>query len=253
VAVFRAGQYVLCLFSNDTACEEWAYYRGECDATNPIFSAFCADGGGQISRESVDWGDVEGAPAVEYEVCTTNGIECTDADYYSNVCKAETMDDSFGDVCLTEEECRERSEALSFDFYSGHYETKGCYSKTGMILFSPGTVDEMSDPGPLSGVRERVYCDAGTAIPPAVETSNIFVDEAPATTTTVSSPTSAEGTIAEFVMNDSDFSGLASLIETAGLADDLEETGPFTVFGMHYQCNYCMDEVFADSDNDAVS
>jgi hypothetical protein len=163
------------------------------------------------------------------------------------------MDDSFGDVCLTEEECRERSEALSFDFYSGHYETKGCYSKTGMILFSPGTVDEMSDPGPLPGVRERVYCDAGTAIPPAVETSNIFVDEAPATTTTVSSPTSAEGTIAEFVMNDSDFSGLASLIETAGLADDLEETGPFTVFGMHYQCNYCMDEVFADSDNDAVS
>jgi uncharacterized surface protein with fasciclin (FAS1) repeats len=34
-------------------------------------------------------------------------------------------------------------------------------------------------------------------------------------------------------MNDSDFSGLASLIETAGLTDDLEETGPFTVFGMH--------------------
>ena len=116
-----------------------------------------------------------------------------------------------------------------------------------MVLFSSGTVDEMSDPGPLPGVRERVYCDAGMAIPPAVETTNIFVEETPAATTTATpsytpaklSPTSAEGTIAEFVINDSDFSGLASLIETAGLTDDLEETGPFTVFGMYYRYNYC--------------
>ncbi len=75
---------------------------------------------------------------------------------------------------------------------------------------------------------------------------NVDVDEPAAATTATpsyspikSSPTSADGTIAEFVMNSSDFSLLASLIETAGLTDDLEESGPFTVFGMYYRCNYC--------------
>jgi hypothetical protein len=48
---------------------------------------------------------------------------------------------------------------------------------------------------------------------------------------------------------------LASLIETAGLTDDLEESGPFTVFGMYHRCNYwtLWKLVFANSDHDALS
>ena len=79
----HAGQYGICIFSNETACEEWTFLRSQCDTTHPNFAVYCADNGGELSQESVDWGEVEGAPAAEYEVCNSNGESCTDYDYYA--------------------------------------------------------------------------------------------------------------------------------------------------------------------------
>jgi hypothetical protein len=48
---------------------------------------------------------------------------------------------------------------MNLPFYSGNYEKKGCFKKEHMVLFSLGTVTEMSDPEPfLLGERELVDC-----------------------------------------------------------------------------------------------
>lgn len=80
----NGGQYGICVFTNETACEEWTFLRGECNVTNPSFAVYCADNGGQISVENVDWGETLGAPPAEYEVCVSNsGEQCTEYDYYA--------------------------------------------------------------------------------------------------------------------------------------------------------------------------
>ena len=101
------GQYGICVFSNETACEEWTFLRSECNVTNPNFALYCADNGGQISVENVDWGEVQGAPPAEYEVCTTsNGGQCTDWDYYglnncslASVVVGDSSNPSMDDIC----------------------------------------------------------------------------------------------------------------------------------------------------------
>lgn len=91
------GQYGICVFSNETACEEWIFLRGQCDTTHPNFSVYCAENGGEINQENVDWGEVEGAPPATYDVCTSDGGQCTDYDYYAlDSCSLTT---SAPDVC----------------------------------------------------------------------------------------------------------------------------------------------------------
>lgn len=83
------GQYGLCLFGDDKACDTWAYYREECDESNPILSSYCEENGGELTSRSVDWGTVEGVSPAEYQVCTIDGMECVENDYYSNNCMSE--------------------------------------------------------------------------------------------------------------------------------------------------------------------
>jgi len=83
------GEYALCIFSNETSCDSWAYFRGDCNTSNPNFQVYCTDNGGELSKKSVDWGDVEGTLPAEYEVCTTDGVECTENDYYTSQCNQD--------------------------------------------------------------------------------------------------------------------------------------------------------------------
>jgi putative hemolysin len=78
------GQYGICVFTNETACEEGAFLRGGCNVTNPIFAVYCAENGGQISLEN--------DALAEYEVCG----QCTEYDYYVlNDCSiTSAIDDS---------------------------------------------------------------------------------------------------------------------------------------------------------------
>ena len=96
LSLYLTGQYGICVFSNNKACEEWTFLRDQCDSTHPNFSVYCTDNGGEVSQENVDWGEVEGAPPATYEVCTANGEQCTDYDYYAlNSCSltsSETVD-----------------------------------------------------------------------------------------------------------------------------------------------------------------
>eukprot|EP00984_Skeletonema_dohrnii_P017801 scaffold8182_cov110-Skeletonema_dohrnii-CCMP3373.AAC.5 len=94
----EGGQYGVCVFSNDTACEEWTFLRDQCDSTHPNFSVYCADNGGEVSQANVDWGEVEGAPPATYDVCTANGEQCTDYDYYAlNSCSLTSSETD--DIC----------------------------------------------------------------------------------------------------------------------------------------------------------
>ena len=80
------GRYGVCLFSDSSACGDWALFRGECaKGDKPFFSAFCADSGGEMSNEDVIFKSYGNAPAT-YEVCTVNGAQCAAEDYYSTGC-----------------------------------------------------------------------------------------------------------------------------------------------------------------------
>lgn len=97
------GQYGVCAFDDGTACEEWALKRGECEkGSKPVFSAYCTDNGGQLTNKSVDWGDIEGAPAADYEVCNfENGTECVESDYYGGKCTTPVVSDSSSSITVS--------------------------------------------------------------------------------------------------------------------------------------------------------
>ena len=77
------GQWGLCVFTNETACEEWAFMRGECNTTNSNFEVYCADNGGEVTEENVVFNSEGNTPAT-YEMCTSNDEQCTDYDYYAD-------------------------------------------------------------------------------------------------------------------------------------------------------------------------
>jgi putative hemolysin len=82
----EGGQYGVCIFSDGTACEEWALQRGECaEGDKPVFATYCTDIGGELSNESVTFASA-GNPPATYEVCTLNGAKCAANYYYTSGC-----------------------------------------------------------------------------------------------------------------------------------------------------------------------
>ncbi|MBW2971856.1 DUF333 domain-containing protein [Candidatus Woesearchaeota archaeon] len=71
-----AGQYGVCTFSDGSWCEEWAYYRGECQP-----------GMNMTSCEGQFWGKSVCPPDV-YPVCAKTGDDPDDWQTFSNACKA---------------------------------------------------------------------------------------------------------------------------------------------------------------------
>eukprot|EP00581_Thalassiosira_minuscula_P009342 CAMPEP_0183705316 /NCGR_PEP_ID=MMETSP0737-20130205/2456_1 /TAXON_ID=385413 /ORGANISM="Thalassiosira miniscula, Strain CCMP1093" /LENGTH=472 /DNA_ID=CAMNT_0025932453 /DNA_START=244 /DNA_END=1662 /DNA_ORIENTATION=- len=89
------GQYGVCMFEDGTACGEWALQRAVCEkGSEPNFTAYCSLRGGLMTMQPVDWGDIDGAPAVDYEICNLeNGDVCVEHDYYGGKCaKIEDFD-----------------------------------------------------------------------------------------------------------------------------------------------------------------
>ena len=87
-------------------------------------------------------------------------------------------------ACLTEDECKAKSEEMGMIFESGAFPTKGCYSKNDKVFWSQGSEEEMISTD-LPGVQERVYCDASAASGGTV---------APTTTSPTTTPTSSPST-----------------------------------------------------------
>ena len=82
----EGGQYGVCLFSDGTACEEWALQNGECaEGDKPVFATYCTDVGGEMSNENVTFVS-EGNPPATYEVCTVDGAKCAANYYYNSGC-----------------------------------------------------------------------------------------------------------------------------------------------------------------------
>lgn len=76
------GQYGLCFFDDNRACEEWAMFRGECPVGGRKTTGYdteaqkyCAWSGGQTI-------------AVENAICTfSNGSTCPDEAFYAGTCQ----------------------------------------------------------------------------------------------------------------------------------------------------------------------
>jgi putative hemolysin len=82
------GQYGVCLFPDGSECEEWAFYRGECqpgapgevEIANPA-AVYCQEQGGQVEIRT-------GADGDQYGVCLfPDGSECDDWAFYRGECQ----------------------------------------------------------------------------------------------------------------------------------------------------------------------
>ena len=88
-------QYGVCMFEDDTECEEWAYYRGECKPgdmdvapaptaspagiANPA-SAYCVEQGGTSEIRTAEDGS-------QYGVCSfPDGSECEEWTFFRGEC-----------------------------------------------------------------------------------------------------------------------------------------------------------------------
>ena len=62
-----------CKFPDGTACEEWAFYRGQCGQKH----SYCNQHGGSISSKTVDMGTWTAV----YGVCALNGVQCEESSF----------------------------------------------------------------------------------------------------------------------------------------------------------------------------
>ena len=83
------GQYGVCTFADSSECEEWAFYRGECQPgehaaglANPA-SVYCAQQGGKLEIRA---DDAEG----QVGICVfDDGSECEEWSFYRGECKPD--------------------------------------------------------------------------------------------------------------------------------------------------------------------
>jgi putative hemolysin len=64
-----------CIFPDGTSCEQWSFYRATCGQQH----SYCSRRGGTIASREVDAGD--GFTAVT-AICTVNGKQCAEEDFY---------------------------------------------------------------------------------------------------------------------------------------------------------------------------
>lgn len=69
-------------------------------------------------------------------------------------------------TCLTRAECDLQRQDLGFDSFSvGNYPSKGCFSKGGKAYFGFGGTSGDKAESPLSGEKERIWCNATPSQP----------------------------------------------------------------------------------------
>jgi len=146
------GEYSVCVFNDDSACESWALEQGDCaEGTTPVFSTFCADSGGEIVEDKVNWGEVQGAPPATYQVCTVKGIQCAANYYYTTGCADlnSTNATEIGEAISAQKV--PKGESAQIDCQSGGY----CCS-------SEGNFERVDDTGSVSRVEDD-SCPDGVA------------------------------------------------------------------------------------------
>jgi len=80
------SEFGMCIFEDDSECEEWAFYHGECKPgdslskiANPA-SVHCEKNGGKLEIRTADDGS-------EFGMCVfANGSECDEWAYYRGEC-----------------------------------------------------------------------------------------------------------------------------------------------------------------------
>jgi|GEM_PF-1643448 len=85
------GQIGLCTFPNGKECEEWALFRGDCNANacgpcpqySPPAPGFCSDG--KIVADVADECGCIGPPKCEPVACTMDAMACPDGSYVGRV------------------------------------------------------------------------------------------------------------------------------------------------------------------------
>lgn len=82
------GEWALCTFTNGSACEEWAYSRGECNVGEYLeFTTNCRKNGGKFKGHRVDNTNIDDAGDEFYYTCQgKDGSICFEEDYYNNKC-----------------------------------------------------------------------------------------------------------------------------------------------------------------------
>lgn len=85
------GEYTVCRFTDGSACEEWAFFSGNCKKGSlPHFVKYCKEESGTVERNPVDWGNMQGEPPANYRVCNfSDGSWCDEFSYYKGGCDKE--------------------------------------------------------------------------------------------------------------------------------------------------------------------
>jgi putative hemolysin len=82
------NQWAVCSFADGSACEEWAFLRGECSKGGTVaFITDCEKKNGVYKGHHIDSTNVNGAIQGFYYTCQyTDGSICFEEDYYKGEC-----------------------------------------------------------------------------------------------------------------------------------------------------------------------